>query len=233
MNIEVLLIPAQRPRLDSYDLIAVIDTLRASTVIVKALDVGAMGVYPVHSIPSARMVKKSIPSAVLGGERKSFRIPGFDLGNSPFEYTEESVGGRNVVITTTNGTRAVKMHEGYGEIVAMALSNFRAVAEYSGKLHNVLVVCAGSHGEVSLEDSYTAGRFISMFEMPALNDGAILARSISKEDPMKVMKTSHHGRYLSAKGMGEDLEEACVERNVIPILRKDPTGLAFFGRYGN
>lgn len=233
MNIEVLLIPAQRPRLDSYDLVAVIDTLRASTVIVRALDVGATGVYPVHSIPSARAAKKAIPSAVLGGERKSLRIPGFDLGNSPSEYTKESVGGKNVVITTTNGTRAVKAHEGYGEIVALSLSNYRSVAGYAKKMHNVLVVCAGSHGEVSFEDSYTAGKFISLFEMPALNDGALLASSLSGEEPLKVLKTSHHGRYLSAKGMAGDLEEACVERNVIPILRKDPTGLAFFGRYAN
>jgi|UniRef100_A0A7V3REV2 2-phosphosulfolactate phosphatase len=229
MRIEVLLVPVQKPRLDFYDLVVVIDTLRATTVISKALESGAMGVYPVRSISEARKIKGMVPSTILAGERKAFRIEGFDLGNSPSEFSPEKVSGKNVILTTTNGTKAVREFEKYGQVVAMALANLKAVVRYSDKFKNILVVCSGSHGEVSLEDTYTAGRYISFFEMPALNDGGIVALSLSKKDPVEILKSAHHGRYLSENGMEEDLEAAVVERDVIPILKEDSMNLKFFG----
>lgn len=229
MKIEVLLLPSQKPRLDSYDLVAVIDTLRATTVIVKAVEDGAMGIYPVISIAEAERFKEIVPNALLAGERKAFKIKGFDLGNSPLEFTRENISGKNVILTTTNGTKAANIYQNYGKVVAMALSNVKAVANYSKNLQNVLLVCAGSHGEVSLEDSYTAGRFISYFNMVSLNDGAMLAREISRSDPMKILKISHHGRYLSSIGMGEDLEASLIQRNAIPVLKTDTMNLKFFG----
>ncbi len=229
MKIEVLLLPSQRPRLDSYDLVAVIDSLRATTVIVKAIESGAMGIYPVKSVAQAKRFKGIVPNALLAGERRAFKIKGFDLGNSPLEFTRENVSGKNVILTTTNGTKAANIYQNYGKVVAMALSNVKVIADYSKNFQNLLLVCAGSHGEISLEDSYTAGKFISYFDMVSLNDGAMLAREISGSDPMKILKTSHHGRYLSSIGMGEDLEESLVERNIIPILKVDMFNLKFFG----
>ncbi len=228
MRAEVLLLPS-KPRLDSYDLVIIIDTLRATTVISRAIYKGAMGVYPAISIPKARSLKKIIPNAVLAGERKAFKIKGFDLGNSPSEFTQESVGGKNVIITTTNGTKAVEKYNGYGAVVAMALSNLKAVYEYSKNFNNLLIVCAGSHGEVSLEDTYTAGRFLSLFDMIGLNDGGILAREIAREDPSKILKISRHGRYLSEIGMYLDIEESLVENDVVPILKTDLNNIKFFG----
>ncbi len=229
MRIEVLLLPSQKPKLDSYDLVAIIDTLRATTVIVKAIEAGAMGIYPVKSISEAKRFKEIVPNALLAGERKAFKIKGFDLGNSPLEFTKENVSGKNVILTTTNGTKAANVYQNYGRVVAMALSNVKSVANYSKNFQNLLLVCAGSHGEVSLEDSYTAGKFVSFFEMVSLNDGAMLAREFAESDPMKVLKISHHGRYLSSIGMGADLEESLVERGVIPILKTDMFNLKFFG----
>ncbi len=228
MNVEVLSVPTEKPRRDSYDLVVVVDTLRASTVIVKALHNGAMAVYPVGTISEAEEVKSVLPLAILAGERKSFKIKGFDLGNSPLEFTEENVKGKNVVLTTSNGTKAVKKFQGYGTTVSMAFSNVKSVASYSKEFQNILVVCSGSHGELALEDLYTAGVFVNQLEMPALNDGGLIARTLSSEDPIKVFKTAHHGRYLSEKGMAEDLVESCIERDVVPILKRDPMGLEFF-----
>ncbi len=228
MRSEVLLLPS-RPRLDSYDLVIIIDTLRATTVISRAICEGAMGVYPAISIPRAKSLKKIIPNSVLAGERKAFKINGFDLGNSPSEFTVESVGGKNVIITTTNGTKAVERYKGYGAVVAMALSNLRAIYEYSKNFNSLLIVCAGSHGEVSLEDTYTAGRFLNLFDMVGLNDGGIIAREIAREDPAKILKTSRHGRYLSEIGMYSDIEESLIENDVVPILKTDLNNINFFG----
>ncbi|BBJ28337.1 2-phosphosulfolactate phosphatase [Athalassotoga saccharophila] len=228
MRSEVLLLPS-KPRLDSYDLVIIIDTLRATTVISRAIHEGAMAVYPAISIPRARILKKIVPNAILAGERKAFKIKGFDLGNSPSEFTKESVGGKNVIITTTNGTKAVERYKGYGPVVAMALSNLRAIYDYSKNLNNLLIVCAGSHGEVSLEDTYTAGRFLNLFDMVGLNDGGILAREIAMGDSIKVLKTSRHGRYLSEIGMYLDIEESLVENDAVPILKTDVNNINFFG----
>ncbi len=82
MNVEVLSIPCEHVKKDSYDLVIVIDTLRAGTTIAKALSNGASAVYPVGSVEEAVNLKKKIPSSLLAGERKSFKIDGFDLGNS-------------------------------------------------------------------------------------------------------------------------------------------------------
>ncbi len=231
MNIEVLSIPSEKPRHDSYGLVVVIDTLRAGTVISKAIFNNAMGVYPVSTIEKAFELKERIPSPILAGERKSFKIKGFDLGNSPLEFTKENVEGKNVVLTTSNGTKTIERFKEYGKIVTMAISNVHAVVDYtnSKSFQNVLVVCSGSHGEIAMEDLYTAGKYVSMFERPALNDGAMISLSISKEEPLKILKTSHHGRYLSEHGMAQDLVESCVRTDVVPILKKDQAGVEFFG----
>lgn len=189
-----------------------------------------MGVYPVSTLSEAKKLKTILPSVILAGERKSFKIKGFDLGNSPLEFTKDNVDGKNIVLTTSNGTKVVKKFKKFGKTVTMALSNVKSVVEYSKNFQNILVVCSGSHGEVAMEDLYTAGVFVSMLEMPALNDGGLIARALSNEEPIKILKTAHHGRYLSEKGMAEDLVESCIERDVIPVLKRDPAGLDFFAR---
>ncbi len=229
MNIEVLTLYTERFKKDSYDLIIVIDTLRAGTTIAKALYNGALGVYPVAEVEKAFEIRKKIPSAILAGERKSFKIEGFDLGNSPREFTKDVVNGKNIVLTTSNGTQAVERFKGYGLMVSMALCNCESVANYSKNYEDVLVVCSGSHGEVTLEDAYTAGKYISLLDMPALNDAGVLVKHVADEEDIKILKTSHHGRYLSQIGMGEDLLEACRKIEIVPILKEDPFRMNFFG----
>ncbi len=150
MNVEVLSLPCEHFKRDSYDLIVVIDTLRAGTTIVQALFNGARGVYPVLSVEEAMMLKSKIPSCLLAGERKSFKIEGFDLGNSPLEFTEDKVKGKNIILTTSNGTRTVEKFKGYGPMVSMAISNVKSVANFSKDRGEILVACSGRHGEVAL-----------------------------------------------------------------------------------
>src|SRR3972149_9874236 len=113
MQIEVTLTPAELRATElAGKTVVVIDELRASSTIVQALGNGARAVFPVASIPEARKHAGQMNGVLLGGERGGLRIPGFDLGNSPSEYTRDRVAGKTIVLTTTNGTRAVHIAAG-------------------------------------------------------------------------------------------------------------------------
>ena len=145
-----------------------IDVLRASTTIVTALAHGAAGIRPLSTVAEARAAAAAIgPDAVLGGERGGVRIDGFALGNSPLEYTRDRVGGRPVVITTTNGTAALAACRDAAAILIGALVNRTAVAELARSLggrlgvESVHLVCAGTDGMATEEDVLAAGAILA------------------------------------------------------------------------
>ena len=143
----------------------VIDVLRASTTIVTALAHGAARVVPVAEVDEARRRAVAIEgSVVLGGERGGLRIPGFDLGNSPREYSVDRVSGRTIVISTTNGTAALHACRAAREILVGAIVNRTAVAAAIRRLasadERVHLVCAGTDGEPSAEDVLAAGAIL-------------------------------------------------------------------------
>lgn len=144
----------------------VIDVLRASTTMIMALAHGANGVVPVADVDEARRRAAGLGAvALLGGERGGLRIAGFDLGNSPREYTADRVTGRTVVITTTNGTAALHASRAAREIMVGAIVNRTAVAaavrRLAGERGVVHLVCAGTDGEVSAEDVLAAGAILA------------------------------------------------------------------------
>ena len=149
----------------------VIDVLRASTTIISALAHGAAGIRPVLTIDEARALAAgggpgSSPDALLGGERGGLRIEGFDLGNSPLEYSRDRVAGRRIVITTTNGTAALDACSAAVEVLIGAIVNRSAVAARArelAKAHGITaihLVCAGTDGHVTEEDLLTAGAIL-------------------------------------------------------------------------
>jgi 2-phosphosulfolactate phosphatase len=155
-------LPASAP---AGGIAVIIDVLRASTTMITALAHGADRVVPVADVEEARRRAAAVGAkAVLGGERRGLRIPGFDLGNSPREYTHDRVAGRTVVITTTNGTAALHACGGAREIVVGALVNRAAVAavvrRLAGATDDVHLVCAGTDGVVSAEDVLAAGAIL-------------------------------------------------------------------------
>ena len=105
----------------------VIDVLRASTTIVHALAAGAKCVVPCVDVDVARRLAGEMAGAepILGGERQGLRIEGFDLGNSPAEYTAATVGGRPVLFTTTNGTRALDRVDGAEKVMIGGICELR------------------------------------------------------------------------------------------------------------
>src|SRR5690606_2289074 len=112
---------------------------------------GAREVIPCTDIAEAQRIAASFPpgEAVLGGERGGLRVEGFDLGNSPAEYTREAVGGKTVVFTTSNGTPAMESCRNAKRILLGAFVNLTPLVEVLRGEHAVHLVCAGTHGEVT------------------------------------------------------------------------------------
>lgn len=139
--------------------VVVIDVLRATTVIAHALAAGARSVIPCLEIDEARSVAQGFPpgEAVLGGERGGLPIEGFDLGNSPSEYRPETVSGKTVVFTTTNGTKAMRHCRQAKRVLLGAFVNASAVAAAIANEGRVRLVCAGTRGEITREDVLLAG----------------------------------------------------------------------------
>lgn len=170
----VRLIVAQLPELLPSDwqavdtLAIVVDTLRFTSTACQALAAGAQTIQIAAEVEAARRVAAQIgPSALLCGERQCKTIDGFDLGNSPLEYTPSTVSGRDLVFSTTNGTRAVLSVSQAREIALGSLLNRTPTAQYAYKLlveerrvKRVVVVCAGTDGEIAAEDVLTAGAIV-------------------------------------------------------------------------
>ncbi|MFM7059001.1 MAG: 2-phosphosulfolactate phosphatase, partial [Planctomycetota bacterium] len=164
----------------------IIDVLRASSTIVTALDQGAAAVIPCADPTEAKRIKAALATAtapvLLGGERGGVRIDGFDLGNSPAEYTREMVAGRRIVFTTTNGTRALLRCRQARQIVIGCWLNLAGLTDWlAGTAPEVHLVCAGTDGIVSGEDVLAAGAFVQQLALiqgtePDMNDSAAIAR---------------------------------------------------------
>lgn len=145
----------------------VLDVLRATTVMVHALAAGCTAVIPCLEIEEARALASTYPNgeALLAGERQGLPIPGFHLGNSPDAFTPEVCGGKTLIMTTTNGTRALLASLDAERILIGAFPNFAATVQ---ALHleerPVHVVCAGTDGLISYEDALLAGAFARHFK---------------------------------------------------------------------
>ncbi|MGE3778537.1 MAG: 2-phosphosulfolactate phosphatase, partial [Pirellulaceae bacterium] len=160
--------------------VVVVDVLRATTTMLCALQAGAVAIRPCLEVEEARALSASLAEAtVLGGERGGQRIRGFALGNSPLEYTPETVGGRTVVMTTTNGTRALQTCRQAQRVVIGAFVNLSQIAEAIRAAPRITVLCAGTDQQVTREDVLFAGAVVSRLQQSnaswELNDEAELA----------------------------------------------------------
>lgn len=214
--------------------IAVIDVLRASTTIAVALANGARAVIPVEDADEAMTRAKPFERSQvrLAGERKMVAIPGFDMGNSPLEFTSSAVSGTTVIITTTNGTKALMALQGARDIVVASYVNHAAVSAMlraAARSNDISIVCAGTEGHFSLEDAACAGRYVRSITQasPSIttNDAAhacVLIDGRYGDNIAEIFKDSSHGRSLAEAGFGDDLV-ACAEldsHSVVPIYQE-------------
>jgi 2-phosphosulfolactate phosphatase len=209
----------------------VIDLLRASTTIAQALHAGANAVIPCREVAEAREQAANLKagSYLLGGERGGVKIEGFDLGNSPLEYTPDRVAGRSIVFTTTNGTRALKRCQEADQILIGCFANLDAVAKAVGKSGlPVHLVCAGTDGKLSAEDVLCAGALAA--DLQVLRGRKILSGndanrmafelylSRSNDDALlQALRESAGGRNLVELGYDADIAWA-AKRNRFQVV---------------
>ena len=150
------------PEKAAGDAAVVIDVLRASTTITYALAAGDREVIPCLEVADALAAAEAFAAEarILGGERGGERIDGFDLGNSPEEYTPQRVAGKSVVFTTTNGTRAALCVQSAGEILIAGFVNATAVVQRLLDRQRIHIVCAGTRGQKSEDDVLLAGMLV-------------------------------------------------------------------------
>jgi 2-phosphosulfolactate phosphatase len=211
-------------------LVAVIDVLRASSTIAAALANGARAVVPLEDsddvVRTAKAFERS--DVRLAGERKMLPIPGFDLGNSPGDFTREAVEGKTVIMTTTNGTPAIAAAQGARDVVIASYVNFTPVltmmrAALRGGA-DVTLVCAGRDRQFSLEDAGCAGRYVYNVSKRMtgieLNDAAHACVLVDRKYGDRVLglfDASEHGRALRDAGFGDDLA-ACAAVDSYPVI---------------
>jgi 2-phosphosulfolactate phosphatase len=215
-------------------LAVVVDVLRATTTVVHALAAGCRAVYPCAEVEEARALAGGMRAGrvLLAGEREGRPLGGFDLGNSPGEFTAARCRGRDLVLTTSNGTRALLQAAPADRILAAGFVNFSAVCEQLARdARPVHVVCAGDGGEPALEDALLAGALVEFLseEGPVrLNDGARLAWDCFAQHGRVLegaLEVSAGGARLKALGYDEDVRAAArVDAfALVPELRREPT----------
>jgi 2-phosphosulfolactate phosphatase len=233
----------------------VVDVLRATTVMVHALASGCEAVIPCLEVDDARRAAAALPpgTALLGGERGGLPIAGFDLGNSPASYTPEACRGKTLVMTTTNGTKAILASLEAERVYVAAFANLgRMAGEIAvqclkadhGK--DVHIVCSGTEGHVSLEDTLLAGALIARSRAVSLealsldvsdltavlgNDEARLA--VGNWHPVEAhlaralpthLRLGRGGKNLRRIGLGADIADA-ARIDAVPLvaeLSRDP-----------
>jgi 2-phosphosulfolactate phosphatase len=226
MQVDVWLVPFNQTVNLTDKKVVVIDVLRATSTIVTALGNKALEVIPViESVEVTDLIKRIGPyDCLTGGERKGLKIEGFDLGNSPREYTEERVLGKKLVLCTTNGTKAIKMAQGAAEVYIGSFLNVQAITDHlKGSNQELVLICSGRDQNLCLEDMACAGMMIQLLESNARNvltDSAKLAQYVwekASPDLEGFIRQTQHGRYLIELGMEEDIQE-CLMFNKFPIL---------------
>ena len=210
--------------------VAVIDVLRASSSIAVALANGAKNIIPFDGSEEAVLRSKSFERGTvrLAGERKLLAIPGFDLGNSPREFTRDAVEGNTILMSTTNGTAALTAVQGARDVAVASYVNFSAVlamlraASRAGS--DLAIICAGRDRQFSLEDAACAGRYarhitrrLAAVEM---NDAALASTMIDRrygDNLGRLFADSAHGRALVEAGFAEDLA-VCAAVDSYPVV---------------
>ena len=232
MHAELFLTPVPFDRVNLTDkCVVAIDVLRCSTSICAALQAGAREVIPVPGPGEAGDLWAKIgrEQAVLAGEREGVKIENFQLGNSPAEFTPDTVGGKTVVLTTTNGTQVYGKTKGSKLVVTGALVNMGAIVDMLAREgRDLVIVCSGQDGGFSIEDTLCGGMIIDLLatthnlEM-SFNDAGSLALLLYRSNNDNLQETiarGEHGRYLSSIGFAADVATASDVDSmpVVPVM---------------
>jgi 2-phosphosulfolactate phosphatase len=235
MRVDVIELPERLGEADrSGQLFVVVDVLRLCSTMVTAFANGCEAVIPVAEPTEAFALRERRPEVRLAGERGGYMIEGFDLGNSPFEMTRAAVGGRTLVMCSTNGTKAVVAgRAGASAIVACFLNASAAARHAQAEGRDVAILCSGKLGATAPEDVACAGLLVEKIEGLAgrprarLTAGAAEALALyraHRDDLARLVGECEHGRYLASIGMGRDVPY-CAQVDVFDLVPRLEDGV--------
>jgi 2-phosphosulfolactate phosphatase len=220
MKIEVAFTIAEATNSDLADAaVIVVDVIRASTTIISALAAGAAGIYPAGSHEDAVRLVQSLGrgDTILAGERRGLPIDGYQLGNSPAEFTPKAVAGKRVILNTTNGTRALVAAEPAERVLVGAFVNLSAVVASVASASRVLMLCAGRENRFALDDAVCAGRMVARLKevastSPVLGEGAHAALELALSHPIDegFLARTEAGQALIDIALGQDLVQCAA-----------------------
>lgn len=228
-TIEVCLTPAL---LNLYDIeqsiVVVIDILRATSSITYGINNGAEAIIPVANVEDC--LNYSDRGYLLAAERNGEVVAGYDFGNSPFSYTKEKVAGKTIVLTTTNGTKAMHMaQERAHQVVVGSFLNLTALCNWlKVQDKDVLLLCAGWKDKFNLEDTLFAGAVVNVLrkDFVHFDDSCVAAEDmylLAKDDLRTYLRKSSHSHRLEQLNIEEDVQ-FCLKLDlctVIPVLQEE------------
>ena len=222
----VCLSPALLPFYDLEDTVAVvIDIFRATSSMCYGLANGANAIIPVAEIEECLAYQGK--GYLLAAERNGEVVEGFDFGNSPFSYTSDKVAGKTIVLTTTNGTKAIQQCSGAKAVVIGSFLNITALSNWLKKQdHHILLVCAGWKNHFNLEDTVFAGAVVSRIKTSEseLDDAAHAAESLylqARNNLAGFLSRASHGKRMQRLNITRDIDFCLQEDNVsvVPIMQ--------------
>lgn len=211
-------------------IVVVVDVLRASTCIITAFAHGAGGLIALKEPDEVKKMAVQLweQQPLLCGEREGVALPGFNLANSPSEYTQEQVAGKLLLYTSSNGSQLMVKARQAARTVIASFINQQAVVQLLRKAEeSICIACSGREGAFSLEDTACAGMIVEgLKDTFPINDSAHMAHVLYQHhanDLHGLLVHSLHGKYLASLGLHEDLAFASqVDRySVVPELIGD------------
>jgi 2-phosphosulfolactate phosphatase len=193
----------------------------------------AEGVIPARTVREARVIRRKNPEFILAGERRGIKPKGFDLGNSPSEFSPQRVKGKRIILTTTSGTRAIVSSRNAKYVFIGALLNAKAVAKAALEAAlqekiGISLIPVGTSGNFSLEDFICAGAVAQGLPAKDVEHSdavlaALLAFRQARKSLDKVVQSSRHARRLKNLGFEKDVEFCCRLNvfEIVPLLRDE------------
>ena len=220
-SIDVVFTPDLLPFSDlTGKTVVVTDILRATTTITFAVANGATAITPVLTPEEAFRLAADQPNTLIGGERHGVKVDGFDLGNSPREYTEAIVSGKQIVLTTTNGTRTLQACRAADRVLVGSFFNLSAMVDQLAQIEGELVIaCSGREGGFCTEDTVFAGACVAVLAEAQLTDAAETAKILyqtHRGDLPRMLRNCYHGQRLASIGLGADLE-FCAQLDLVDV----------------
>lgn len=209
--------------------VVIIDILRATSAICTAFEYGVNSIIPVAKVEEAMLYKQK--GYLVGAERNGEQLDGFDFGNSPYSYMTEKIKGKDIVLTTTNGTQAIEAAKDSDTIVVGSFLNFSALIEFLIQNKKpVLLLCSGWKERFNMEDAFFAGAVVNELskynDFDTMGDSAIASKYLylsGHQNPYRILHSSSHKARLVRLGLKEDVKY-CLQLNkttIIPVYKGD------------